>query len=311
MAKVIRDDIDFGAFLEATEARVAVKPASLWAEELVRRVHPPQRQRRPQMASTKLGRELDFRDGEVTVWFGYKGHRKSLFLSQVVLDLIASGERCMVASFEMAPDVTLARQARQAAGLAQPSEEWLRDFLRWTDDRLWLFDHLGNVSPEKCIAVCRWFADALAGRHVVIDSLQFVCESEEQLDAQKRLMQAMVRLARDTGLHVHLVAHARKPSNGDDSKPPSAYDIRGSSSIPDQAFNAVSVWANRAKKAAMEAGRADEETLAKPDALIVVDKQRNGAFEGVLSMWWDAASFRFTNSRMAPLEPYRLWLDGV
>lgn len=311
MAKVIRDDIDFGAFMEQTEARVAVKPASLWADDLVRRVHPPPRQRRPSMASTKLGRELDFRPREVTVWTGYKGHKKSLFTSQVALDLIVADERCMVASFEMPPDVTIERMARQAAGIAQPSEGWLRDFARWTDDRLWLFDHMGNVSLEKCVAVSRWCAEQLQIRHVFIDSLQFVCESEEQLDVQKRFMQAMVRLARDTDLHVHLIAHARKPDRGDDSKPPTGYDIRGSSSIPDQAFNIASVWANRAKKTAIEGDRATEEVLAQPDAVILVDKQRNGAFEGKLAMWWDDGSFRFTNSRMAPLEPYPLWLEGV
>lgn len=311
MAKVIADTIDFGAYYEQTNASVTVRPASSWSDDLVRCVHPAPRKVQPRMGSTKLGRELEFRPGEVTVWVGYKGHRKTLFTTQVCLDLCASAQRCLIASFEMAPQVTLQRMARQAAALAQPDERWLRDFSRWTDGRLWIFDHLGNVSLEQCVGVCRYFADELEGHHVFIDSLQFVCESEEQLDVQKRFMQAMVRLGRDTGLHVHLVAHGKKPNNGDDSKPPTGYDIRGSSSIPDQAFNIASVWANRAKKAAMEGGKATEETMSQPDAIILVDKQRNGAFEGKLAMWWDEASFRFTNSRMAPLEPYPLWLDGV
>lgn len=311
MAKLIPDTIDFGAYYEQTNASVTVRPASSWTEDLVRRVHPPPRKAMPRMSSTKLGRELEFRPGEVTVWVGYKGHRKTLFTTQVCLDLCASGQRCLIASFEMAPDVTLQRMARQAAALAQPDERWLRDFARWTDDRLWIFDHLGNVSLETCVGMCRYFADEKEGQHVFIDSLQFVCESEEQLDVQKRFMQAMVRLARDTGLHVHLVAHAKKPNNGDDGKPPTGYDIRGSSSIPDQAFNIASVWANRAKKEAVEGGKATEEQLAQPDAVVLVDKQRNGAFEGKLLMWWDDGSFRFTNSRTAPLEPYPLWLDGV
>jgi twinkle protein len=48
----------------------------------------------------------------------------------------------------------------------------------------------------------------------------------------------------------------------------------------------------------------DPETMKKPDALVTVDKQRNGDFEGKLSMWFDDDSLRFVDDRLSPVEPY-------
>jgi twinkle protein len=97
----------------------------------------------------------------------------------------------------------------------------------------------------------RYFSEELHGTQVVVDSMMMVCESEESLDEQKQFTTDLVRVAQETGLHVHLVAHCKKPL--DESKPPTKYDIRGSSAISDQVQNIVMVWANKAKKAAIEA----------------------------------------------------------
>ena len=309
MASLIEpDDIDFGAYERATEAAAKVRPASLYSELLDEQFAPRlPGARRPRMNSTKLGGCLEFRAGEVTVWAGYNGHRKSLAIGQTVMDLCTQGERCLVMSFEMLPAVTLARMCRQVWGVGAPSKRQRDAFMRWTDDRLWIFDHMGRFSPRKCLAVLQYFADELQGAHVVIDSMMMVCESEESLDEQKQFMTDLVRLAQETGLHVHLVAHCRKPGE-DESRPPSKYSIRGSSTISDLPHNIVLVWANQAKKAEVEAKGAmvEEKWLEQPDAMLSVGKQRNGSFEGKLKLWWDESSYRFTNERMSPIEPYAI-----
>ena len=68
------------------------------------------------------------------------------------LDLIAQGEPVLLVSLEMLPRKTLYRMCRQATAHDQPSQERRAEFLRWTDDRLWLFDHVGRLTPQRCRA---------------------------------------------------------------------------------------------------------------------------------------------------------------
>lgn len=304
MARMIEpDDLDFAAYMQQTEASVKVRKASAFAEALaqhfVPRVHGASV---TAMHTTKLGRELEYRPGEVTVYAGFNGHRKSIFTGQVAIDLCAQGKRVLVASLEMLPAMTLSRMARQALAEARPGKPATDRFSRWTDDRLWLFDHVGRLTPAHAIGVLRYFADELQGEHVFLDSMMMVCASEEHLDEQKQFMTDLVRVAQETGVHVHLVAHCRKPQ--DETRPPTKYDLRGSAAISDQAHNIVMIWANKAKAQKVRDGHADEEDMNKPDALVLVEKQRNGEFEGRLAMWFEPASLRFCNDRFSPVDPF-------
>lgn len=309
------DSIDFAEYERLTEVSHKVRQAADFEDQLAAEFAPlEQRKRSPSMQSTKARGVLEFRPGEVTAWTGYNGHRKSMFTSQVALDLCHQGERVLIASFEMSPGKTLARMARQAAGTAKPDGRWLAQFSLWTSGRLWLFDHLGRVSPEIAVGLCRYFSDELAGGHVIIDSMMMVCASEEHLDEQKQLVTDLVRVALETGLHIHLVTHARKPATSGEDRPPTKYDIRGSSAISDQCANVVTVWADKVKARKLEANPHDEVELEKPDALITVEKQRNAAWEGRLMLWFDPVSLRFCDTRMAAVGcavPYELTGDAA
>lgn len=310
MAQLIPDDIDWNAYAAETELRVKVRKASIYAEGLRREFAPKAANARTsEMFSTKMRGLIDFRPGETTVWAGYNGHRKSMFTCQVALDLCVQGERVLMASFEMLPQRTLARMARQCFATERPANTSLDAFSDWTDGRLWLLDHIGRFSPQSCLAVCRYFADELQGGHVFIDSMMMVCASEESLDEQKQFMTDIVRLGAETGLHMHLIAHCRKPQ--DETKPPQKYDLRGSSAISDQADNVIMVWANKAKQAKLDANPHDTDAGDQPDAMVLVEKQRNGSFEGKLKMWFAANSFRFSDSRTCPVEPYVLQQRGA
>lgn len=306
MARMIEiDDIDFASYMHQTEAGVKVRRASAFAGELAKQFEPRERGHyAPAMDSTKLGRDLEYRPGELTVYAGYNGHRKSFFTGQVALDLCLQGQRVLMASLEMQPARTLARMARQCLADPSPRRAETDRFAAWTDDRLWVFDHVGRITPAQCLAVLKYFADELHGEHAFIDSMMMVCASEEHLDEQKQFMTDLVRVAQETGLHIHLVAHCRKPV--DETKPPTKYDLRGSAALSDQAHNVVMVWSNKAKAAKVREGRADEEDMAKPDALVLVEKQRNGEFEGRLAMWFDQASQRFVNDRISEVQPFAL-----
>ena len=198
--------------------------------------------------------------------------------------------------------------ARQCFAVERPAGASLDAFSRWTDGRLWLFDHIGRISPQKALAVCRYFSEELDGAHVFLDSMMMICASEESLDEQKQFTTDLVRLAQETGLHIHLIAHCRKPQ--DDTKPPTKYDLRGSAAISDQAHNVITIWANKAKKAALEVDPMDQSAADKPDALVSVEKQRNGAWEGRVKLWFDETSLRFANDRTTAIEPYVLQQDA-
>lgn len=305
MAHVIDDAMDFSTYEMQTEASVKVRKASDFADDLKAEFRPRDTARKPEMFSTKLRGDLEFRDGEVTCWAGYNGHRKSMFTGQVALDLCVQRERVLLASFEMQPARTLARMARQAYATHMLATPTVEAFSRWTDGRLWVFDHMGRIDPRLCLAVCNYFAQELRGSQVFIDSMMMVCASEESMDEQKQFMTDLVRLAQETGLHIHLIAHCRKPQNGED-RPPTKYDLRGSAAISDQAHNVITVWANKAKKAALEKNSFDQQALEEPDALVTVEKQRNGSWEGRVKLWFHPESLRFMDDRTSPVEPYHI-----
>lgn len=308
MAEILRSDtIDFRAHMRSTEARVKVHPAHAFAEDLDAEFAPRNAGKRPpHMLSTKLGKGLEFKPGELTVWAGYSGHKKSMFVGQVVLDLCVQRERSLIASFEMRPSRTLARMVRQASGISEPSARMRGEFLRWTNGRLWLFDHMGRISGDEMGAVCSYFANELDGQHIVIDSMMMVCKSEEHIDEQKQFLTDLCRITKETGVHIHLVAHCRKGGAEGETRPPTKQDVRGSAAIVDQADNVITVWANKPKAAGLEKDGTDEKFLSQPDALISVEKQRNGKFEGKYSLWFDEASMRFMNDRTSAVEPYVL-----
>lgn len=304
MAEYLRpDDIDIERHMRETEPSIKVRAAAEFMADVAAEFTERVGSRKSVMFSTKLRDVIEFRAGELTAWTGYSGHRKSMFTSQVALDLCAQQERCLLASLEMWPSKTLARMARQASGVNRPDQKWLDKFGRWTDGRLWIFDHMGRISPQLCIAVCNYFAKELAGRHVFIDSMMMVCASEESMDEQKQLITDLCRLAQETGLHIHLVTHCRKPQAGED-KPPTKYDLRGSAAISDQAANVITIWQNKPKRAALEKDPNDSRALAEPDALVTIEKQRNGEWEGRNQMWLDARSLRFCDGRLTHCEPY-------
>ena len=300
------DEIDFTAYEQATEFKAKVRPASLYADELMAEFSAPTGPQAAYMASTKLRSVIEFRPGEVSVWAGYNGHRKSTFTGQVALDLIAQSQRTLAISLEMQPRKTLARMARQACANASPSHARLNQFMKWTDGRFWLFDHIGRLTPSKCLGVLRYFAAELAGQHVFIDSFMKVCESEESMDEQKAMVGNLCDVAEETDLHIHLIAHCRKPTGGAEDKPPTKYDIKGSGAITDQPHNVLMVWENKLKRAEADKREPDPKIMSGIDAMVTIEKQRNGSVEGKFGLYIDNQSLRFCDSNLTAVEPYAM-----
>lgn len=290
------DDIDWLTYMLDTDVEHRVKPASHWEDDLNAEfldqgcgpLH-------PRMPWPRLENRFALRPGEVTLWFGFNGHGKSLLLGQVVLSLCAQGQRACIASFEMRPNKTLARMARQFIDDGQPSPAQVRAFLRWAQRRLWLYDQTGSVEAERVYAVIRYAATELKVSHFVVDNLTKCVASDDDYTGQKALVDKLTALAQSLNIHIHLVHHARK--DRDENKPPRKMDALGASAITNLVDNVLIVWRNKAKA---EAAQPDHR---QPDAVLICDKQRHGTgWEGVLNLNFHQRSMQYLESGSCPVE---------
>jgi twinkle protein len=285
------DMIDFAAYMDQTDHDHKVRPASEYADEVVAHFWDESRPHGARMSFAKIADKLRFRAHEVTIWSGYNGHGKSLLLGQAVIGFAMQAMPTCMASLEMRPVTTLSRMARQASGTNRPDADFLREFCDAMGTCLYLYDQQGMVHPDKMIAVIQYAADVKRCQHFVVDSLLKCGIAEDDYNGQKRFVDQLCTAARDTGVHIHLVAHSRK--GADENKPPAKMDIRGAGSISDQADNVIVVWRNKIKEAAHDKGAP---MYDEPDALMMVGKQRNGEWEGSVRLWFDRASQQFCES---------------
>lgn len=285
MAEIISDSMDFTAFEAAPEARQKVLPASAWVDRVIKRMLNPEGVRGVSLPWEKTFETIRLRPNELTLWPGINGHGKSMLLSQVMLQVMEYGKRVLVCSMEMRPELTLERMARQALGKRKLTEHEIRAFHCWTDDRMWLYDHVGAVEWRKLFAAIRWAIVEKKVDHVVIDSLMRLGVADDDYNGQKAVLDALCDLRNDHPVHVHLVMHSRKMA--DENSPPGKFDAKGSGTMTDLADNVVTVWRNKKKEGNPEKF-ADE-----ADALLICDKQRNGEWEGRVKLWFDKDSMQF------------------
>lgn len=289
---IIKDDIDFSVYEHRDEWH-KVKPASDWLEAVKNRFSNPDEYHGDALPWSKVD-GYRMRPSEVSVWFGINGHGKSMLLSQVMLNTMATGKRVVIASMEMTPVKTLMRMVRQASCGDVPHPDYIGKFHRWTDGRLWIYDHLGMVKPDKMLAVLRYCHDKLQADHVVVDSLMKCGMAPDDYGKQKAFVDGLCGVALETCMHIHLVAHARKGEKETDRL--DKFDLKGSSEIADQVDNLLIVSRNKRKEADK-----DGKLMSEPDAFLSVVKQRHGDWEGTAGLWYDHASQSYIGGENFPL----------
>ncbi len=316
MAQMIRsDEMDFATYMAQTDAKQKVRPASDFMSEIIADLGQPSREVKSFLPWDKTHSVFAFRPGEVTLWGGVNGQGKSLMSGQAMLSLMAQNERICIASFEMKPRRTLERMVRQFSG-QRPPEEWMRDpavlasykdvyeqFSDYSSKLLWLYDQQGTVQTETIMGVMRYAAHELKCRHFVVDSLMKCVKGEDDYNGQKEFVDRITALARDTGMHIHLVHHIRKL--GSETDMPGKTDVKGSGSITDQVDNLLLVWRNKNKERDREAGKAINADV--PDAMLICDKQRNGEWEGRIALWFEPESTQYVAMNGAPAMNFSSW----
>lgn len=293
-------DFDFRAYMSETDPQAKVLAAEAWGDDLKHSIEHGDVFTGATLPWAKTHDLVRFRAGEVTVWQGIGGHGKSELLGMACIGFANQGERVCIASFEMKPQATLKRMLRQTAMNGRPSLQAVDRLVEWSRDKLWLYDQQGTISPPMLYAVIRYCADRLKVRHMVIDSLMKCVRGEDDYNGQKDFVDMLCVLAKDHGMHIHLVHHVRKIEN--EHKVPGKLDSKGSGSIADQVDQFLTVWRNKRKEAVAEKelrehGELSADTMDTPDTLLICEKNRHGNWEGRIQLWHHAESLQYVGDK--------------
>lgn len=253
------------------------------------------------------GNRLRFFPGGFTIWSGMPGGGKTTILRQLACHLLRApnddrptdGPGVFVCSLEESPGDVLVRHAQVALGTERLSEnalQWCLDL--WaTRLKLWNYRPIeADARHQKILAAIRVMARDFGVRHAIIDSLMCLDVPATDWEAQRMFAGSLARTCAAAGVHVHLVAHPRKPATRDQEL--DLADVAGSSDLSRKADNVVMV-----KRAAQDAGAVTE--LCSP-MLIAVRKQRYGSgWCGEIGGWFHRGLRQFvTDQWQASPYPY-------
>ena len=215
------------------------------------------------------------RDHELSIVSGTNGSGKTMWLSQVILSQLKENTKCIIASLEMHPILTVSRMLTQQEGYPDVTEECIGRFLQNMKDKLYIYRQGGVTKTKTMYAMIEYAYTVLNCKVFVIDSLMKMNDiAEDDYDAQKKFVDQLTVMCRMYPIHIFLVAHTRKLK--DIHEQPSKNDVHGSNHIVNLADNLLCVWRNKWKEKQIDEDKlTDEEIRTIPDAKVFVQKQRN------------------------------------
>lgn len=249
---------------------------------------------------------IRFTPHEMSLWSGFNGHGKSLFLNQVALHAILGPvqERVAIASFELIADRNLYRLCRQAFGTKLPTESQIGEFLMFLDSRLFIYDFVGAAAMKKMMDTFRYAVECCGVTTFIVDSLMKLGMAEDDFAGQKKLVEELHNFVLETGCHVHLVAHSKKAE--DETKIPSKFDVMGAGGITNIPDNGFTVWRNKKKEAHMHECEVmgkmpKQEFIDSPDAILECWKSREygSDAEKRYAFWYSNEGMQYLDNQHA------------
>ena len=311
---IIPNDIDFAEYIQflGGQESQSIEWVSHWGDELEEHLVNPKSVEGTLLPWSKVADNVRLRSGEISIWAGMNGHRKSMLTSMVAL-WASAGERVCIASLEMKPVETLARMVRQVAGCKDVNPAYARKFVQWADERICIYDQLDSVESERILGMIYYCARELKCRHIFIDSLTKCGLASGDAEAEKKFIDRLQWASKTLGCHIHLICHVRKPQSQGEEHRPTKFDIRGAGELTDLVDNVFIVWRNKAKEKSLETktkgfslSERDLNNLEQPDQFLTVCKQRHGAWEGEIALWFDNDSLQFTGDGSGRTLPFEL-----
>lgn len=284
---MVEDNLDLSVFM-SEEQQHRVKSAWAYKDRLIEMMEDGGEKGVASPWKTTDGR-FSFRESEITIWSGYKGHGKSLAISQVFEKFISDGQKVFIISPEFPAHRVLYRMLVQSFSEHNATPSLAIKWLDAVKEKLFIYDQQSSLKPQDIPALCRYAIEKLGVDHVLIDSLMKCGIAPDDYGRQKHLVDSVQQVAHNSKVHIHLVAHARKGSS--DEKIGGLHDVKGASEIADMAENVIIVWRNKAKETA---GAKDGE----PDCVIKIEAQRNGSgWIGIIPLFFNRENTTFYEGR--------------
>ena len=234
-----------------------------------------------------------FRKNEFSVWAGTNSAGKSLMLGEASLGLMRQGKKVAMISLEMPAERTLSRMLRQAAGTGSTTKFFEKRFEEWLTDKFFIYEKTTSLTPRRAIDLID-YCSSLGADHIFLDSLMRCNAGADSFSAQKQFIENISLASKRNHVHVHLVAHFGKPKPGGSAD---RYAIKGPTEISDVSDNVLIMSRNTKKKCETEKTEAerDEKIMRMPDGWLYVDKQRNGEWDGPISLWFHRESMQYVS----------------
>jgi predicted ATP-dependent serine protease len=182
------------------------------------------------------GAVMRFYPGGVSVWSGFPGIGKTTMLRQLICFLLQRDQKVFTASLEEHPEDQINRLIETAAGTWEPNAHQAQWFLDAFSERLRIWSRVGMTKHRQLLAVIRKLASEGVS-HVFIDSLMKLDVSSQDFEAQRVFANLLDATAKQTGCHIHLVAHPKKPQASDQD--PDMNDVAGAKEITGIADNVL------------------------------------------------------------------------
>lgn len=301
---------DYLSFLAHQESQ-AIHGVGHWQREVMERALGVKKSEGDALPWAKTA-DFRLRPKELTIWAGYRGHHKS-FVTGMVAAWLAKDVRIGIASFEMPPEDTIERMIWQCAGTTDPSATYAGEWLGAMDSMIRVYDDYGVMNTEKVMAVIHHMAHDLGCGHVFIDSLMKVGIATENYSGQKEFVNQLTIAAKRYNIHIHLVAHLRKPPKRGDYGLPNSDEIAGGSDIANLANNVVICWNDKEVMELREKRRMglplsieEHEKVKQRTHIFKLDKQRKGRDQICWMFWFDERSTQFvadSSGRQIPWLP--------
>lgn len=238
---------------------------------------------------------FEFRPHEVTVWFGTTSHGKSTVLSNQIAYAASLGKMSMVACFEQSNPMTVSAMVQQYTSDADigKTDDFKEAYLDLTSKVLF-YDSMEKTSPDELISTMVRAHKQLGIEEFVIDNVMTLEVDRQDNTAQADVANKLRVFVSRYPVHLHLVAHPRKPKEND-ARPPSIHDIMGASEWSAMAHSIICVWRDVAKQTKMSEMRDENIDFAEinaydkeiPDGKIFIRKNRESGDLPMISYWFE------------------------
>lgn len=245
--------------------------------------------------------------GMLVIWTGYNGSGKSTMLSNILINGIEVGHRSFIYSGELPKEDFKEWMDLQLSGrrylssydcpvkkqsIPIPNEKYYKYLDEFYDENIYLYDTEDYATDEKVIAAMEYMAKREGIKVFAIDNMLTMNMSGTG-DLNERQAKLIIKLkffARTFNAVVHLVAHPRKPAQGQVRV--DKYSVSGTANITDLADRVIGFH-----KLTRSEQEKNPEYAAYNNSMIIFKDRKFGIFDEEILFHFEYFSKRYyTNS---------------